>query len=409
MKTTALSVLTGLETMPETGLPDRPVVFDPKVAGVCDLLTPADFDRYLVDHGPRVPSFAASLRSKPAPASSITNQLTRTEVDLRDTADPLGILEAIEAGYSTSLHNLNGFAGPIRSFCQELSSELYAPVLASAFFSPAGGQALAHHHDTVSVFLCQTYGSKHWNLYRPVVPNPLDHQQWSWARITDDDRARLVDGPPDFECNLSAGQVLWIPRGWVHEGLAQETASLHLTVRVEGIDENWVAHEVMRWLGDAVGLRKDMPAQFGRDFDESSAVLVRYLDKLQNLLRNVVQTDLTEHVLSRQRERFIPAAVHPVSDVILAEVVTGDTQLAVTESAIVGFDIWEDSTARLHLGTAEHSVDAQQAELLRATLASQENTFPASVWFDKLGEDAGRRAILRLIAVGVMRRAASGL
>lgn len=97
---------------------------------------------------------------------------------------------------------------------------------ASAYLTPANNQGLAPHYDHVCVFVLQTEGSKTWRLYQPSDEIAL-------AEEHSPDLARDQLGQPQ-QVVLQPGDVLYMPRGTVHEAVAGTTShhSTHVTISV---------------------------------------------------------------------------------------------------------------------------------------------------------------------------------
>ncbi|WP_436773480.1 JmjC domain-containing protein [Yinghuangia sp. YIM S09857] len=81
------------------------------------------------------------------------------------------------------------------------------------------------------MFLAQVQGAKQWAAWTPVIRDPLETDQWINRGFTRQDRDR-IDGPPDFTATIAAGDVLYLPRGWVHSGHTTTDHSFHLTIGV---------------------------------------------------------------------------------------------------------------------------------------------------------------------------------
>jgi len=92
----------------------------------------------------------------------------------------------------------------------------------NVYITPAGSQGLPPHYDDVEVFILQLEGEKHWRLYHPTVPLAREYSVESEDRI----------GRPALEFTLKPGDVLYFPRGTIHQadtppGLAHST---HVTI-----------------------------------------------------------------------------------------------------------------------------------------------------------------------------------
>ncbi|KAK9842626.1 hypothetical protein WJX84_011921 [Apatococcus fuscideae] len=93
----------------------------------------------------------------------------------------------------------------------------------NAYCTPAGTQGLAPHHDDVEIFVCQTEGTKQWQIYAP-------HNQYNLPPTSSRDFKTDEIGAPIMEVTLEVGDVLYMPRGTVHQAQTQSGNSTHLTV-----------------------------------------------------------------------------------------------------------------------------------------------------------------------------------
>jgi JmjC domain len=109
-------------------------------------------------------------------------------------------------------------------FCREFEAELGHPVQANAYYTPASAQGFAVHHDTHDVFCLQVEGAKRWLVYPPVLELPLKDQKYG--------PERGKPGEPVLDVTMQAGDTLYLPRGWLHQAMTSDVASLHLTVGV---------------------------------------------------------------------------------------------------------------------------------------------------------------------------------
>lgn len=102
----------------------------------------------------------------------------------------------------------------------------------NAYLTPTNNQGLAPHFDDVEVFMLQLEGAKHWRLHAPPAseeyPLPRDYSR----DFVPDELGEML-----MECTLEAGELLYLPRGTVHSGVATARAksaescfSHHLTV-----------------------------------------------------------------------------------------------------------------------------------------------------------------------------------
>ncbi|MFE5489044.1 JmjC domain-containing protein [Streptomyces virginiae] len=380
--------------------PLEPRVFD-GAANLVQLLTTTEIDDVIARGGARTPGLTLARSSKPAPTTEITLVRYSQEPDVRDLADPLGVAEYLQAGYSLTMNNLHRYHERLGRFSERLGYELASPVKAIAFFTPPGAQAFTQHHDTASNLICQTEGKKLWRLYRPAISDPLDRHPWSWATLSADDRERLIDGPADMEVLLEAGSVLWIPRGWIHAGVTEDDLSLHVSFRVETSTEHWLAQTVLDWLADERALRQDLPTGFASSLDGGQEALKHVLEKMAALLGDEDLPKATEYVRNAHFRRFIGPRMRPITDVLRGKEGTLEDVRLRPEGAVG--QTWENETLRVHLGSAERIFDGPAAAVVRDLLDEEPDDVVATA-VARLGQTEGEQLVRQLVASGLAVR-----
>ena len=172
--------------------------------------------------------------------------------------DPGRVFDLFGSGATVVLQSLQRSWAPVAGFCRDLELELTHPVQANAYLTPAGAAGLAPHHDSHDVFVLQVAGCKHWVVHEPLVEAPLPHQRAP--------AERAAAQPVLFEVALEPGDVLYLPRGFVHAARAQASASLHLTIGVLAVTVADALHALVREaLEDAPHLRRSLPPGFAGD------------------------------------------------------------------------------------------------------------------------------------------------
>jgi hypothetical protein len=176
-----------------------------------------------------IDSYLQIARSDPDPTSIlIANQKSQPSKD--KLLGPSGLVEtsllmkAYTQGDTIVLNFMHRFWRPLTELCRKWEMFFRHPVAVHAYLTPAGSQAYEPHFDAYDIFVLQLHGSKKWKLYPALIDSPLPSQ------------ARTVDcqqtGELFREVLLEAGDLLYFPRGWVHEVLTSEKPSLHLSVSV---------------------------------------------------------------------------------------------------------------------------------------------------------------------------------
>jgi ribosomal protein L16 Arg81 hydroxylase len=142
------------------------------------------------------------------------------------TANSLEIVyQQYRSGSTLVLNALHERWAPLGELCRSLSAEMSSAAQVNVYLTPPGGQGFTAHYDTHDVFVAQMHGRKRWRVYEPPIELPLRSQTY---------RSLNLDGPVAIidEFDLEAGDLLYLPRGHVHEAFTNEGASLHLTIGV---------------------------------------------------------------------------------------------------------------------------------------------------------------------------------
>jgi hypothetical protein len=131
---------------------------------------------------------------------------------------------AFAAGKTVSIRSMELRWPAIGSLCRRLQGFFGCHVHGNFYLTPPGAQGFSAHFDTHEVFVLQLEGTKHWRFYGSARDLPLADDS------TPVDKNRL--GPPTEEAFLRPGDLLYMPRGHVHEAFTSDALSLHLTVGV---------------------------------------------------------------------------------------------------------------------------------------------------------------------------------
>ncbi|MFC7466693.1 cupin domain-containing protein [Actinomadura keratinilytica] len=171
---------------------------------------------------------------------------------IADQLDDTALWRQFADGATLVLQALHRTWEPVAQFCAGLSTELGHPVQANAYVTPPQNRGFDDHYDVHDVFVLQIEGTKRWLVHRPVHPDPLRDQPWTDRRSA---VAEAAASEPYLDVVLAPGDVLYLPRGWLHAAQAQGAVSVHLTLGIH----TWTRYALAEQLAQAAlaTLRED--------------------------------------------------------------------------------------------------------------------------------------------------------
>ncbi|KAA0165373.1 hypothetical protein FNF31_02035 [Cafeteria roenbergensis] len=228
---------------------------------------------------------------------------------------------------------------PIYGLLSALEDGFGAFTGSNSYLTPAGTQGFAPHYDDIEAFLVQTEGAKRWRVYRPLSASTV------LPRFSSRNFGQEDIGSPVLEAELRTGDLLYLPRGWIHQAVALPgCASLHLTVstamRFTWKDLVSLALEaaVEAAAAEDPALNRTLPRNMmdllgvmraDDDGDKDRAALLAHAKELVATAVGLVDTDAAADQMAR---RFLRQRLPPLVDPATAAMQAEYTDPAVMES-----------------------------------------------------------------------------
>ena len=239
------------------------------------------------------------------------------------------LLRLFGDGSTIVLQGLHRTWGPLIDFTQLLAEELGHPVQANAYVTPSQSTGFSDHYDVHDVFVLQMAGEKRWRLRAPVHPSPLRDEPWTDHRAAVEEAGRAE---PELEFTLRPGDVLYLPRGWIHSATALGGVSTHLTLGVHVWTRRHLADELVRLALESASrderVRASLgvtPSGFDRDSLGSDIDLVR--ESLVRELQTLDAAAVVDALESRVRGAQRPAPIQPLAQLTAADALEPGTCL----------------------------------------------------------------------------------
>lgn len=119
------------------------------------------------------------------------------------------------------------------------------------YITPAGSRGFDRHYDDHDVFIMQVLGSKNWRLYGSPVELPSRSHRHEWGKY--------LSMPLKESFSLEAGDLLYIPRGHLHDAETSREASIHITFGFHPPYLYELMEELARRSQDSPGFRRAIP------------------------------------------------------------------------------------------------------------------------------------------------------
>lgn len=289
-----------------------------------DLLDLAAVDELLSERGLRTPFLRVAKDGSVVPAKSFTGG-AGLGAEVSDQIRDDKVLEQLAAGATLIFQGLHRIWPPLQAFCLGLSRELGCAVQANAYLTPAGNQGFATHYDTHDVFVLQVAGVKRWQVHEPVHPDPLERQPWGGLA---DEVAASATGAPYLDHVLDEGELLYLPRGWLHSATAVDRTSLHLTLGLRRPTRYSIVEALLGLAAEDAELRAGLP--IGLDLTDPAALaphLSATVQALQDAVAKADPEDVARRLRPGEWTAHRPAAIRPVAQAAFADALTADSRV----------------------------------------------------------------------------------
>ena len=209
-----------------------------------DLFSLQDFDREVAS-APTYVKIAEASKKK-----NVTHQ-TRTTTGLE------AVLADMRDGGTLVMDALNEREPRLRLLCRLLQQELSYRFQTNLYLTPAKGTGFTPHWDNHDVFIIQVHGSKRWKIEKQRRTFPANDENMSKE---DEDR---IMAPDADAFTLHQGDLIYIPRGFVHAAECGAESSLHITLGIHPANWSGLLHATIKALATSDrNLHRALPMGF---------------------------------------------------------------------------------------------------------------------------------------------------
>ncbi len=187
------------------------------------ILSKKDIDSHLFGNDNlAVSPFKLYLGKQEAQLSEWSNSQTHNGVDSR-VVDHQKVFGLFQRGFSLYVNYPEKLFPQLKAFVLQVEEELRAQTISHLIISPPHTQGFLPHTDPYGVFVLQLSGDKNWRLFGKSNDPLLPHGQ---------DQHHLSGQKAQQSIELSAGSLLYLPRGLVHSVSTAESYSIHLSLGI---------------------------------------------------------------------------------------------------------------------------------------------------------------------------------
>jgi ribosomal protein L16 Arg81 hydroxylase len=227
------------------------------------------------------------------------------------------VAEAFVQGSTIRLRDSQHFDERLSQFANEVAQQFVAHSDINIYLTPPQRAGFPPHFDITDVFIVQCLGSKQWRLYHDysnMKALPLADTPWNPEHFR-----------PSRDCEtqtLCAGDVLYLPRGTMHEAYCGERESMHLTVSVAPLTYADLLAKALKRVADSdVDFRRRVRWSYGDPGGQCNDDLVQTAQQL--IHRLLTDANLNE-LLAAERNTFcaepvatVAPPLHPLESAIV--------------------------------------------------------------------------------------------
>lgn len=285
--------------------------------------------------------------------------------EVGDQVDSAKVLAEFAAGSTIVLQGLHRTWAPLNAFTRRLVHDVGHPAQVNAYITPASSRGFDPHYDVHDVFVIQIAGRKHWTIHEPVHPDPLRGQPWTDHR---DAVSRRATETPAIDATFTPGDVLYLPRGWIHSAVALGGTSIHLTIGVAALTRYDVVEQLITELADDPALRSSLP--LGMDLDAVRDTVRGTLTDAATRLSadDAVIGTVASRLTGRVRDTSRPEGVRPLATTDAIQTLSADATVAWRDGLDARIDDGDD-TVRIVRRSSTVTLPAEASAAVHALRA----------------------------------------
>ena len=191
----------------------------------------------------------------------------------------------LDTGASALINHIDDLVPAIAQLADDVGDRLGARSAVNLYATWRTERGFDAHWDGHDVIVLQLAGRKEWPIYRPIVADPVHNKV-------------LDEVPPASELEqvhtLADGDLLYLPRGWIHAPSPLDEPSLHLTISIT----RPTGADFLEWL--AAELESDARVRAAVPPATDQAALAQWHEQMSGLVSDAIRGGAIERFLVHQ-------------------------------------------------------------------------------------------------------------
>jgi len=191
----------------------------------------------------------------------------------------------------------------------------HADAHANLYITPRAARGFGPHWDNHDAFILQFEGTKEWTVYDSPVLLPGRKRQFvdgEWTAVE-----------PTLKATLEPGDLLYLPRGFVHEANSTDEVSCHLTLGIDAYTYADLALRLLEHIDDDPWFRRSLPSSYKTGIDPRS-----FHEELARYISTVDLQAVTDGLYAEFASARLPDSSNRLLDYVRLRDVNAATTLA---------------------------------------------------------------------------------
>lgn len=278
------------------------------------LICAADLEKIISDSDSRYPAIRLAKGGGYFAPEAYTRDVKHGDESFIGIADVKRISEEYRRGATVALPAIQRTWKPLGLLCDALQQELDHAVHANVYITPGNAAGFTPHYDIHEVFVLQVAGKKRWSVYEPTVPLPHRGQAFTPQAYSGQ--------PPIAEVDLDPGDLLYLPRGFLHSTATAHGFSAHVTIGVTVYTWADLIRQYLQAGNEVLDLRRSLPPGFASKPELKAQLVDQLAAGLERLRAETDPNALIDVFTERVRAAQVPRPAPFRADITVVDSTT---------------------------------------------------------------------------------------